>query len=259
MATTPVTPAPASPTVIEVQTAAVVTKSWFLLHERLIIVVLCIIATVFLANKWMTHAAEVDSAKSVLATQVAKQQSDKDAALLAQVQNTQAQYTQLAQQLAATNAQLAASIQTRTVVLQQQTKTDQTAALPEVTQRWKTLIGLQPSDISNDATTVTLDASGARETVIALEQLPVLQINLKDVTTENTNNQQLLAKSQDVVTGLSNQVTSLQSTISDNNTACNAKLTAANAIARKSKLKWFLTGLGTGAGVVGTIVIHALL
>ena len=112
--TTPVTPVstPAS-----IATAVSNTESWLKTHERLIITVLAIVALLFIGNKILDNQASHDKAVADAAVQQLADQKQENAAILAQVKQTTDQYQALVVQLTQRNAQLAANVQTRTVVL----------------------------------------------------------------------------------------------------------------------------------------------
>lgn len=234
-------------------------KSWLLAHERLIVVVLCLLSFLFVANKYLSHEAEKDNAAAVQAQSILTAQQATDKALAAQVAQTQAQYQALVVQLSQQNAQLAASIQTRTVVLQQQQTVDKTLPLPALSTRWTQLANLQPNDLTATPDGVTVTDAGARSTVEELEKVPTLTQDVADGQTENANLQKELDASNVVSKDLTTQVSALNTTIVDKDKACTTELTAAKAVARKGKLKAFLYGIGVGAGAVTALVVHALL
>lgn len=241
------------------QASVVKAESWFKTHERLIIVVLSIAAALFIGDKILTNQAAHDKAISDAAVQQLADQRTQNAAILTQVKQTTDQYQALVVQLTQQNAQLAANVQTRTVVLQQQVKADAALPLPDLGTRWAQLANIKPSDMSASTAGITMTPLGALQTVQTLEQVPTLQANLADTLTQRDNLSTELAKSDQLRGELTTQVTGLQTTVVEQDKTCKAQLTTAKAEARKGKLKAFLYGAGVGVGVTLGFVFHALL
>jgi multidrug efflux pump subunit AcrA (membrane-fusion protein) len=231
-------------------------QTWFQKHERLLLVLMVTLAMVFLGNKWLSKQAANDQAKAVAAQQVLTQQQAQDKQLAEQVQQSTAQYQALITTLSQENAQLAAAMQNRTVILQQQQTADKTLPLPDLGNRWTTLAQLQPGDLTATDSGITVTPQAARSTVVQLEQVPVLQQNLKDETTVADNRQTELTKANDLIGGLNQQVTGLNTTVTEEGKACKAEVTSLKASARKSKFDWFLKGLAVGGSVVTALVLH---
>jgi hypothetical protein len=241
------------------QANVVKAESWLKAHERLIIVVLSIAAALFIGDKILTNQATHDKAISDAAVQQLADQKTENAAILAQVKQTTDQYQVLVTQLTQQNAQLAANVQTRTVVLQQQVKADAALPLPDLGNRWAQLANIKPSDMSASTAGITMTPLGALQTVQALEQVPVLTANLADTVTQKENLSKELASSDNLKSQLITQVAGLQTTVVEQDKTCKAQLTTAKAEARKGKLKAFLYGAGVGVGVTLGFVIHAIL
>jgi hypothetical protein len=255
---------PASPILTSASSNAPVatvaaSESWFRVHERLIIIVLAIAALVFVGNKILNNQATHDKAVSDAAVQQLNDTKAQNAAILAQVQQQSQQYQQLIVKLGVQNAQLAASIQTRTVVLQQQVKTDATLPLPDLGARWAQLASIKPADITATAAGITVTPVGALETTQVLEQVPALQANVRDLQQTSDNDTKELSSANDLITGLNAQVSGLQTQAVEADKTCKSEIATVKATARRGKLKAFLYGLGIGAGVTAGLVIHALL
>lgn len=236
-----------------------VAKSWFLLHERLIVFILLLAASLFIGNKFLSHVAEKDNAAAAQTQQVLQAQQATDKALIAQVAQQTQQYQALIVQLSQQNAQLAAASQQRTVVLQQQVTKDQTLPLPDLGNRWAQLINIQPQLITPTPSGLSISTDGARVTVAQLEKVPVLEANLQDGQTQVANVNKELTASSSLIASQVTEIDGLKLTITDQDKACKTEVAAVKATARKGKLKAFLYGAGVGAGVVAGIVIHALL
>lgn len=234
-------------------------KSWLQKHERLIIALVAIMALVFLYNKVLNHEAARDSANAQVAAQTLKAQEAKDAQLAAEVAQSQQAYQTLVAQLTQQNSALAAAIQNRTVVVQQQQKADQVMSLPDLSARLTHLLGLQSTDVTPTTSGLGLSANAAYRATESLEEVPALKQDVTDLTTQNTNLKTELTASDNLSNQKDVQISNLNTTLSDKDKACKADLTAEKAKERRGKLHAFFYGLGVGAGAVAGIVIHAVI
>lgn len=229
------------------------TKSWLLIHERLIITVLLLAVGVFFVQTILSHQAEKDSRAATAAQQALSIQQEENKQLAAQVAQSAAQTQQLVAQLTAENAQLQQGIQSRTVVLQTQQKAIQTLPVPDVVNRWNQLIGTDASQMTVTPDGVSITPQAARDTVSQLEEVPVLKANLADTQTQVTNLTTELAASTDLNGLLTTQVSGLKVELTDTKTADAAVLKAEKANNRKGHLKWF--GAGYVAGWASAIAV----
>lgn len=222
------------------------TETWLQKHERLVIVLIVLIAGLW-ATRWTLDykAKKADQQYATAAQQLADQRQ-KDAAIEGQVSQLKAGYDAVVAQLSAENAQLAAAQRDRVVVLQQQQAADKTMPLPELGNRWAELAGFGSSDITASTNGLSVTDTAARATVTTLEQVPVLTQNLKDETTVAHNAQTQLTQANGLIAGLNDQVGSLKVTIADDDKACTAKVNDVKAQANKSKVKWFKIGFVSG-------------
>lgn len=228
------------------------------LHERLIIIVLVLAVLGFLGHEYLNHAAAVDDKKAQQADVVLQQQKATNDQIASQVKQQQDTLTQLVVQVSQENAQLLAAIANRTQTTIVQQVKDKTLPIPDLVTRWNGLAGLPASDITNTTTGLVITDDGARQTVSQLEQVPTLTQNLADSQTiiENKNDQ--ITAQTNLVTGLQTQVSGLNTQISDADKACKTQVTALKAEARKSKMKWFLSGIGIGIGGALALVAHGI-
>lgn len=234
------------------------TESWFKTHERLILIVLGIIGAVFLTNHLLNNWAARDQIQAQTTTQQLSDQKAADNQLAAQVKAASDQYQQTITALTQQNAALAAAIQNRTVIVEQQQKTDATLPLPDLGKRWSTLGGFDDSHIVATTTGFNVDPVAALATTQTLEKVPALTQNLADTVTQMDNQTTKLGAASDLVSSLTAENSGLKTTITDEDKACTAKLNLANANAKKGKWKSFFYGVGTGAGVVAAGVIAVL-
>lgn len=280
MATTTTTPVPAPATpatpslvstvetdlkgdVQKIETAvkadATTAKTWLQKHERIVLTALVLLAGSWFGDHWLNVTAAHDKQQAAIAAQQLDEQKTKDTQLAAQVTQLSSQYQTVVTQLTQENAQLTSKVQNRVTVLHDQVQTDQSLPLPDLGARWAQLANIAPADISASTAGITVTDTGARETVSQLEQVPVLQANLKDTQTIADNKQDELTKANAVVTAQTTQIAGLNTTITDDDKSCKADIASVKATARKGKFKSFLYGVGVGAGaIIGIIIDHKL-
>lgn len=235
--------------VTAVKADSTIALTWLQKHERIIIVFLVLVVGGWLGNHWLNNRAEVADQKVVAAQQVLDTQKAANAQLALEVQQTASQYQAMVNSLTQQNAQLSSAMQSRTVVLQQQQVADKTLPLPDLGKRWSDLAGLNAGDVTASTSGITVTDAGARATVGKLEEVPILTANLADETTVADNRQAELDKSNDLIGGLNQQVTGLNTQIADGQKVCDTKLNASKADANKAKKNWLLRGLGVGVAI----------
>jgi len=245
-------------TALESAAKADVTKSlsWLQKHERIVIVFLVLLAGTWFGNRWLDTRAAATSQSAAIAVQQLKEQQAKDAAMAAQVAQLSSQYQALVSEMASENARLAASMANRTIVLQQQQAADKTMPLPDLGAHWAELAGVDKSELTATSNGITVSDTAARATVQKLEQVPVLEANLKDETTVAANTQQELTGANNVIDGQKQQIAGLKLTVTDDEKVCKTQLAAQKAADNKSKRNWFLRGLALGAGGAVYLLLH---
>ena len=224
------------------------TESWIKAHERFLLVVLGLLVAGFLIWKYLDHSAAVADKKSLQADAVLQQQTVINNNLAAQVKSQGDVLTQLVVQVSQENAALLQAIQVRSTATAVQVVKDKTLPLPELATRWENLASLQPADITATASGLVLSDSGSRLTVQALENLPTLTQNLADTQSIVANKDSQISSMTEFQGTLQEQVSGLNLQIGDADKACKLQVSAVRADARKSKMKWFLTGIGIGIG-----------
>jgi len=162
-------------------------ESWLKTHERLLIVVILALSTLYLGDKFLTGIENRDRAAATQAAQILTIQQTANATLAAQVAIAQKNNQDLIVQLSQQNAILQTQQAQRTVVLTQQVATDKTLPLPDLGNRWAKLAGLNPGDITATTAGISVTPQGALSTTTTLEQLPVAQANVADLSTQNKN------------------------------------------------------------------------
>lgn len=235
-------------------------------HEKFLVIVLGAALAFHFYSKaitaWDQHEQRLDNVaqQQVIATQ---QKVDSDAAVNKQLAD---QLAQLKDQFARSEASLRAQIAAETAALRNRTAQDNALPMPQLAQRWSTLLNLQPGNVwatidtppgtvlTND---ITLTPDAAHATVAELEKVPVLTQQLEQTNTNLTGCKVVAAKQDTVIAGLNTQ-------IADSNTALTAEKTAraddaklAAAKQRKSWIKGFKVGAIVGF-VAGVFAGHSL-
>ena len=237
MATTPVTP-------------VVRAESWLKHHERLLIVLMVLLAGGWAYSKYADLSASKAETRAQVAEQTLAAQKAQDAQNAATTASVLAQYQAMVTTLSAQNASLAAAAAQRQVVLKQNQATDSTLALPALAKRLETLGNVPDGQVSTAGDSVKITQSGTVAVVQMLETIPVLQADLKDQTTLADAAQAAQKQGDTVIADQAKQITGLNLTIKDEETQCKAQVAVVKAQARKSKLRWFKLGflLGFGSG-----------
>jgi hypothetical protein len=214
-------------------------------HEKILGMVL-ITAVIF--GSW-SHIETIiqrhDASHEVQAQIVATAQAQKNAAIAAQVAVDKQAFDALQAKVTAQNAALVQANTALTAALTKQQKTDAGLPLPDLANRWLTLVPEAKPTVTVDGG-VFLGTSGAIATVQQLEQVPVLQTELTNEQTLVTNGNALTVAQTKQVTDLTAEVSGLKLKAVDDKNVCNADIKVLKDAASKSKRRWFLVGLITG-------------
>lgn len=263
-------------------------SSYVKAHERLVIVVLCLIVLGWATNKglniYQTYEQgkltglqqQLDSTKQQAA---AAQQSALDAKNAAAATATQAAQDKAASAalisaLSQQNANLANQIIQRGKQTQQQQTTDMSSTIPELAQRFQALVpGINPADIkvAENGATAQIGQDTAQKTVAQLELVPSLQADKADLQQQVNNGQQELAASQKALDSQSALTTAqqkvitaqdsysglLEKQISQADSVCQAQIKIEKANTKKAYLKGFKWGAIFGF-IGGFFAAHAL-
>ncbi len=220
--------------------------SWIQRHERILIVALVLLTGAFVGSRWIDYAAKSADANVVAVTQQLKDQKDVNVQSALQTQTATAIYQNTISALTQQNSQLANAVAARNGALSKQQASDKALPLSGLALRWASVAGVAPSELTASTTGITISDSGARQTVLELEKVPVLTANLNDATATVASQQDALAKGRDLIADYGTQVSGLHTQIMDQDKACKAEVTAVKADARKGKVRWFKAGVVVG-------------
>jgi hypothetical protein len=242
MSTVPVTPTP----------VATATKTWLQLHERIVCLALVLAFGCFGVSKYYDHEATVKQAQATAAAQVAAADAVNSKKLADQSQQVAQQYAALIQTLSAENASLNSAMTQRAVQQKTQINVDTNLPMAGVSARWTVLL---PTVTPTAPLTggLSLTAQQAHDSLVYMEQVPVLLQDLKDETAIAGNYQAEVQKSDLLNADLNAQVTGLQKENTDLVAKDKADVAQAKAEGRKGKIKYFKIGFVSGflAGLWG--------
>ena len=221
-------------------------KSWLLQHERLLIVLMVLLAGIFTVNKIENVIASRDATRATVAEQALVSQKAIDAQLASNTATINAQYQSLLETLNKQNATLANAITSRSAALTVQQGSDAKLPPSGLAQRIQELAAAPSGSVSAVGSTVVLEQPAAVAVVESLDSIPVLTSNLNDTKQIASNLTQELDKANVLGTALGAQVNGLNIQLKDSDTACKTEIASVKAKARKSKLRWFLIGVVTG-------------
>lgn len=227
-------------------------------HEKIIITIVLGVALTLLGNHLITvydnHLLRADTA-----AQLKAQASVDSAQKQIQTDNTQnailaKQLSALQAQVAVSNAKLSAQIAAQKIAVQKQQTIDATLPLPELANRWVSLVNLQPQDVAAVSNTVVVSPNGASATVQKLELVPGLTDENAKLNLELTSDQNLIGKQIE-------DIDALTKTIADRDTALAAERTLHAAdvkdlkdqlktVEHRTRGKWFKVGFVAGAATV---------
>jgi multidrug efflux pump subunit AcrA (membrane-fusion protein) len=240
----------------EVPTEINIGRGWLKAHERIVIVVFVLAAGVWGWSRWVNYDAAKKDAALAAAQAQAKQSDTELANLASQSAQDAAQYQALLSALQSQNASLQASLTQMAGYLQRRQAVDTALPLPALAERWGQLVGAEPGDLTATTNGIVASTATSHSTVNALEQVPVLQDELKAQTQISQNNGDMLNSCQVLSKDLTAQVAACKADVTAHDKACEAQVSALKADAVKAKRNWFVRGLAAGGSAVAYMMWH---
>jgi hypothetical protein len=220
--------------------------SWLQRHERIILVVLVLLAGCWAYGKYADASASKAETRAAVAEQALASQKDADAKNEATTASVLAQYQAMVTTQSAQISSLAALAASRQATVVKNQATDATLALPLLAGRLQTLGNVPEGQVSTDLNRVNITQTGAVAVVQTLETIPALQADLKDTQTALAGAESAQAKAGEVIDDQGTQIAGLKLTVVDEEKSCTAQISAVKTEARKGKIKWFKVGFVTG-------------
>ena len=219
-------------------------------HERMILVLAALGIAGFLFNKYENLVHDADIGKNAIAQEQLKQQVAQNQALATQIAAQEQDNKKLVAQMMAQNASLLAAIANRNQQTTQQQQTDQALPLAELAKRWAFLIQAAPDAIIPAGQNLSASEQASRATVQELELVAPQAATIKDQENIIGNKQKELDSCTSLGVSLNSQVAGLNKQLTDQDRACKAQIAVVKSEARKSKIKWFATGIGAGVALI---------
>lgn len=218
-------------------------------HWRLIVGLGVLGVVLFLGNRFLDNQHDSLVAENAVAQQQLAEQVKQNQQLAAQFATMKADYDKREAQWRAQEVSLLAAIANRNQETTHQQQVDQTLPLVELAKRWAFLVHAEPETIQVSNSTLSASEQTSRTTVQNLEEIPTLRANIQDQESLLQNKDQQITGLRGLNTNLVSQVDGLRSEIEKQKTACKIKEDLIKSKARRAKVKWFVAGVGTGAGL----------
>jgi hypothetical protein len=149
-------------------------------------------------------------------------------------------------ELDAHDALLQDAIKNRTVVLNQQQKTDSTLPPSELSKRWAGLIEQPEAAIANSNGSFVVAPEAGLRTVQTLESVPVLTQDIDDLNKTIADRNTVIAGLDQTVALQKQEITSDANVLKAQIAADQTELKAVKTAARRSKIKVFIAGYVAG-------------
>jgi hypothetical protein len=248
-----------TPPKVVVNEAQVIEKdikvAWAFGVSHLMLIGLLALALVGCCLLWASKSADRADARAALANALSAQKDKDNVAIQKTNADIQAQWARDRAELQGEVSSLASAVAKRDNTFQQHATTIPNLAPPALALEWGKAAG-EPApsvDVSGNA---IVPLPLAQKSVIALELVPVLQQDKKDL-------QAAAGKDAQIISNDSAALGKEQAAHVSDNGACTADkntlkadLEQVKADARKSKIRWFLYGVGAGIGATIAFVLR---
>jgi hypothetical protein len=194
--------------------------------------------------------AKHEAKEAALYSSLSASQTAQNQALETQLKTDETNWATLQSQLLAQNSQLAQAVAQKNQQLAVQVKADATLDAQDAASKLAQQTGATAGEITAQSDTVSIDLPTTRRIVSNLDTLLVVQSNLTSTQTQLTNETTIANNNAQDATDQKKIVTGLQTQISEDNKACDAKVAAANAKVKKAGIKGFFEGVAAAALVV---------
>lgn len=214
--------------------------------KHIILTVILAASGLLLTWKIIAHYDKVDKDQADLAK--VQVQADIQKAQL-QANQTKTDTTDLQSkinQLVASNNNLRAGLADLQSKLLSQRKQDDNLSLSDLSTRWSMLTGVPGSEFQPNPTGIQVSAAGSHATVNQLEELPVVQQELKLSQDNSSKKDDTIASQQKVITDAQAELTTCKKTVSDQEDSCKKQITELKASERKRNLIYSVISFALG-------------
>lgn len=237
--------------------ATPVVQTWLQAHERLLIVLLVLLAVSWGLHGVLNYEALQAQTRATVAEATLSAAQAQDAKNAQQTAQTLQQYQALVSQLAAQNVALSQAMAARQSALVRQEQVNAQLPLSGLSQGILAQSGAPVGSVSNTESSVVLAQPAAVAVLNVLDSVPVLQANLNDANKIADNEKAQLTSANSVVGVQAIEINGLHTTLVDQGNACKAEVAAAKKRGRLQSFKWFVRGAVTGF-FGGLFVGHAI-
>lgn len=223
---------------------------WLQRHERLLLIFAGIVVVGFLLNKYENLVHDADIGRNAVAQEQLKQQIEQNKQLAAQFEAMKADYDKREAAWRQQEQTLISAISNRNQATNQQQQNNNNMTLAELARRWALLVSAAPDAIQVAGSNLSVSEQTSHVTVNQLELVPTLQANVKDQEILLGNKDKQIDNLNQLMVSCTNRVDGLNKQIVDADKACKTEIATVKSAARKSKIKWFATGIGAGVALV---------
>ena len=231
--------------------------SWLQKHERIVIVALVLVAGVFLGNKLLNYESAQKDAKVAALTLVVNQDKQNVAQMALAAAQAQATYQTTLDAITKENASLAQANAQELASLAQRQTVDNALPLPAVAQRIEVLVPGAQGGITATTAGVVMNDTASHSVLTTLEEVPVLQDELKNETQVAVNTKSALDAASTVISDKTAQVAGLNKSLTDQQAHEAAAVAAEKLKTKKAWKNGFKWGFGLGFAA-GAYIVHAL-
>ena len=231
--------------------------SWLMKHERIVIVALVLIAGVFLGNKYLNYDGARKDAQVATLTAIVQQDKVSVQNLALQAAQAQATYQTTLDAISKENQALASANAQELASLAQRQTTDRALPLPAVASRIEVLVPGAQGGITATTAGVVMNDTASHSVLTTLEEVPVLQDELKNETQVAVNTKSALDAASTVIADKTAQIAGLNKSLTDQQAHETAAVAAEKLKTKKAWKNGFKWGFGLGFAA-GAYIVHAL-
>jgi hypothetical protein len=218
--------------------------SWFTHHIILLAIAAGLVfgAVYFVENLISKH----DVANAAVTAKILATQEEQTKAIQTQLTTDESHWTQIEQTLLAQNAQLTKTIENEHVQIEKQRTVDATLTAQEAATRLAQQTQAKSGEVVAQGDNIVLDLPITRSIVSDLDLLVGTQAELQNTQTQLKNETTIAGNDQTNINEQAALITSLKTQNADQIKSCSAQIAVVKAKDRKSKIKWFFSGVIVG-------------